>query len=248
MHADKATSRAKNIGKAAMKFAEEAELSEKENTANPSHLNVNRLKHYRQKETTRYRKTTLSKAMAESTEIQTDLTPEVKPLTFAELREKMKDPCWKNYRQLGTKKKNGKEVPNCVPEEFVAESGGEKVFTQGADHIEQYGDHSFAVYRNGVKQTFYTTLEAAKAALMNEDKSHKNPTGGLTQKGRDAYNRETGGNLQAPVTTPPSKLDPDSKAAGRRRSFCARMSGNKGPMEKDGKPTRKALALRKWNC
>jgi hypothetical protein len=77
---------------------------------------------------------------------------------------------------------------------------------------------------------------------------YKNPTGGLTQKGRDHYNRETGGNLQAPVTTPPSKLDPDSKAAGRRRSFCARMSGNSGPMEKDGKPTRKALALRKWNC
>lgn len=25
------------------------------------------------------------------------------------------DPCWKNYRQLGMKKKNGKEVPNCIP-------------------------------------------------------------------------------------------------------------------------------------
>lgn len=25
------------------------------------------------------------------------------------------DPCWKDYRQLGTKKKNGKTVPNCVP-------------------------------------------------------------------------------------------------------------------------------------
>lgn len=28
------------------------------------------------------------------------------------------DPCWKGYRQLGTKKKNGKEVPNCIPEEI----------------------------------------------------------------------------------------------------------------------------------
>ena len=26
-----------------------------------------------------------------------------------------KDPCWKGYKQYGTKKKNGKEVPNCVP-------------------------------------------------------------------------------------------------------------------------------------
>jgi len=80
-------------------------------------------------------------------------------------------------------------------------------------------------------------------------KGYKSSTGGLTQKGRDAYNRKEGSNLKAPVTTPPSKLDPDSKAAGRRRSFCARMSGVDGPMKKpNGEPTRKALALRKWNC
>lgn len=80
-------------------------------------------------------------------------------------------------------------------------------------------------------------------------KGHKSSTGGLTQKGVDAYNRETGGNLQTAVTTPPSKLKPDSKAANRRKSFCARMSGVDGPMKDDkGRPTRKALALRKWNC
>jgi len=28
--------------------------------------------------------------------------------------EKKKNPCWKNYKQIGTKKKYGKEVPNCV--------------------------------------------------------------------------------------------------------------------------------------
>jgi hypothetical protein len=80
-------------------------------------------------------------------------------------------------------------------------------------------------------------------------KGHKSSTGGLTQKGVDAYNRKTGGNLQTAVTTPPSKLDPDSKAAKRRKSFCARMSGVDGPMKDEkGRPTRKALALRKWNC
>ena len=79
-------------------------------------------------------------------------------------------------------------------------------------------------------------------------KGHKSSTGGLTQKGRDAYNAK-GANLKAPVTTPPSKLDPDSKAAKRRKSFCARMGGMEGPMKDDkGRPTRKALALRKWNC
>ena len=87
-------------------------------------------------------------------------------------------------------------------------------------------------------------LEAAVDA-----KGHKSSTGGLTQKGRNHYNRTTGSNLKAPVTTPPSKLKKGSKAANRRKSFCARMSGVKGPMKKpNGKPSRKALALRKWNC
>jgi hypothetical protein len=82
-----------------------------------------------------------------------------------------------------------------------------------------------------------------------DKKGHKSSTGGLTQKGVDAYNAKTGGNLQTAVTTPPSKLKPGSKAANRRKSFCARMGGVKGPMKDDkGRPTRKALALRKWNC
>ena len=81
-------------------------------------------------------------------------------------------------------------------------------------------------------------------------KEGKNPKGGLNQKGRDSYNRENpGSNLKAPVTTPPSKLKPGSKAAKRRKSFCARTGGMEGPMkDENGKPTRKALALRKWNC
>jgi hypothetical protein len=88
--------------------------------------------------------------------------------------------------------------------------------------------------------------EIEEAAV--DAKGHKSSTGGLTQKGRDAYNAK-GANLQAPVTTPPSELKAGSKAANRRKSFCARMGGMEGPMEKpNGEPTRKALALRKWNC
>jgi hypothetical protein len=81
-------------------------------------------------------------------------------------------------------------------------------------------------------------------------KGHKSSTGGLTQKGVDAYKRENpGSKLQTAVTTKPSKLKPGSKAAKRRKSFCARMSGVDGPMKDEkGRPTRKALALRKWNC
>lgn len=99
-----------------------------------------------------------------------------------------------------------------------------------------------------VWEKFEVVDDVALYEAAVDAKGHKSSTGGLTQKGRDAYNAK-GANLQAPVTTPPSKLKPDSKAAKRRRSFCARMGGMEGPMKDDkGRPTRKALALRKWNC
>jgi len=77
-------------------------------------------------------------------------------------------------------------------------------------------------------------------------KEHKSKTGGLTAAGRRYFKRKEGANLKPPVT---GKVKRGSKAAGRRKSFCARMSGVKGPMkDSKGRPTRKALALRKWKC
>ena len=90
-------------------------------------------------------------------------------------------------------------------------------------------------------------LTESAAWRRKEGKSKK---GGLNAKGVASYRRENpGSKLQTAVTTKPSKLKKGSKAAKRRKSFCARMGGVKGPMKKpSGKPTRKALALRKWNC
>ena len=81
-------------------------------------------------------------------------------------------------------------------------------------------------------------------------KEGQSETGGLNRKGIASYRRENpGSKLSMAVTTKPSKLKPGSKAANRRKSFCARMGGVDGPMKKpNGEPTRKALALRKWNC
>ena len=81
-------------------------------------------------------------------------------------------------------------------------------------------------------------------------KEGKSESGGLNRKGVESYRRENpGSNLQMAVTTEPSKLKKDSKAYKRRKSFCARMSGMKGALKQpNGEPTRKALALRKWNC
>ena len=81
-------------------------------------------------------------------------------------------------------------------------------------------------------------------------KEGKDPKGGLNAKGVASYRKANpGSKLKMAVTTPPSKLKAGSKDANRRKSFCARMSGVKGPMkDANGNPTRKALALKKWNC
>lgn len=61
--------------------------------------------------------------------------------------------------------------------------------------------------------------------------------GGLTAKGRKKYNAATGSNLKAPVT---GKVKPGSKAAKRRKSFCARSRGWTGERGK--------AARRRWRC
>lgn len=93
-------------------------------------------------------------------------------------------------------------------------------------------------------------FELLSEAAAWKTKKGKNKNGGLNAKGVASYRREhPGSKLQTAVTTKPSKLKKGSKAAKRRKSFCARMGGVKGPMKKpNGKPTRKALALKKWNC
>tara|TARA_E500000318_G_scaffold81162_1_gene76377 strand:+ start:609 stop:896 length:288 start_codon:yes stop_codon:yes gene_type:complete len=75
-------------------------------------------------------------------------------------------------------------------------------------------------------------------------KEHKNPKGGLTAAGRAYFKRKEGANLKPPVSDKPAA---GSKRMARKVSFAARFAGMKGPMkDKKGRPTRKALALRRW--
>lgn len=77
-------------------------------------------------------------------------------------------------------------------------------------------------------------------------KEGKNPEGGLNAKGRASL-RAQGHNIKPPVSAKQAAKSP--KAAARRKSFCVRMSGMPGPMKDEkGRPTRKALSLRKWEC
>ena len=89
-------------------------------------------------------------------------------------------------------------------------------------------------------------MRKRKSVNLSVGRGEKSKKGGLTAKGRAKYNRATGSNLKAPVTKK-KNLTPKEKA--RRKSFCARMKGVKGPLkDSKGRPTRKALALRRWRC
>jgi hypothetical protein len=84
-------------------------------------------------------------------------------------------------------------------------------------------------------------------------KEGKNPSGGLNKKGVESYRRENpGSKLKTAVTTKPSKLKKGSKAANRRKSFCARMGGMKksrtSAKTANDPDSRINKALRKWNC
>ena len=70
---------------------------------------------------------------------------------------------------------------------------------------------------------------------------------GMTQKGVDAVNRKTGGNLQTAVT---GKVKPGSKAAKRRKSYCARSAGQMKKFPKAAKDPNSRLrqARRRWKC
>ena len=101
-----------------------------------------------------------------------------------------------------------------------------------------------------IKKDGTSLKNGGKVSPAWQRKEGKNPAGGLNAKGVASYRAANpGSKLKMAVTTKPSKLKAGSKAAGRRKSFCARMSGVKGPAKKpNGEPTRKTLALRKWNC
>ena len=84
--------------------------------------------------------------------------------------------------------------------------------------------------------------EGGKVTPAWQRKEGKSESGGLNQKGRDSYNRKTGGNLKAP----------QPEGGSRRDSFCARMGGMKKKLTSkktaNDPNSRINKALKKWKC
>jgi hypothetical protein len=186
--------------------------------------------------------------------------------------------CWPGKHAEGTKKgKNGGLVRNCVPNESVDEAANAaqqaaiavnmKKHHQKPKHMTE--DEQFDIIEDMVEHlaeeqgvdsdTIWDLFESVSdEELLIETAawqkaSGKNKNGGLNKKGVASYRREhPGSKLQTAVTTKPSKLKKGSKAAKRRKSFCARMKGMKkhrtSAKTAHDPNSRINKSLRKWNC
>ena len=109
-------------------------------------------------------------------------------------------------------------------------------------------------YPNCVKKEETEVVREDDMKGMSVKSGHKRPTksgAGMTKKGVEAYRRRNpGSKLKTAVTTPPSKLKAGSKAANRRKSYCARSAGQMKKFPKAAKDPNSRLrqARRRWNC
>jgi len=143
-------------------------------------------------------------------------------------------------------------------EGFITESYTESYLNEQFDVVEQFIER--LAQRHGVdSDAIWEDLEHVsdiELLQLSEDwqkVNKRDKTDGMSSKAVKAYRRENpGSKLKTAVTTKPSKLKKGSKAAKRRKSFCARMSGMKrahasAKTKRDpDSPINKAL--RRWNC
>jgi hypothetical protein len=191
------------------------------------------------------------------------------------VKQRLDPKCWKGKHKEGTKVKGGVRVNNCVPNEDIEEAGSAaqqaaiainmKKHHKKPKNEDVYTEEELNLLFDSLEEMFesmdihednydaFTDENILSEAAAWQKKSGKNKNGGLNKKGVASYRREhPGSKLQTAVTTKPSKLKKGSKAAKRRKSFCARMKGMKksrtGAKTKRDPNSRINKSLRKWNC
>ena len=94
-------------------------------------------------------------------------TKKAKKKTPGEVDEN-KGPCWPGYKQVGTKMKNGKMVPNCVPT-------NEKIEVAQDPDIDDRKGSQPATFQKGIKSKSTKAARDAHFKKMTKRKDHKNP-------------------------------------------------------------------------
>lgn len=112
----------------------------------------------------------------------------------------------------------------------IAEGSGEKMRKPGSA-----GAPTAEAFKAAAKTAKHKDGGGVSLAIGRGEKLPASKGAGLTEKGREKYNRETGSHLKAP----------QPQGGPRRDSFCARMA----PVAKKSEEGSRARAsMKRWNC
>lgn len=101
-------------------------------------------------------------------------------LPFVSEKSEMEDnPCWDGYTMVGTKMKNGKEVPNCVPNDSLDEADykGKDVELDKPKRSNEKGDKKYYVYtkndKGNVIKVSFGDVKGGLSAKINDEAARK---------------------------------------------------------------------------
>ena len=132
---------------------------------------------------------------------------------------KKKNPCLKNYKMIGTKKKAGKEVPNCVP-------SNESTIIPFQTWLEEKDKKPYKDY--------------------NKEKNH--PEGGLSRKEAKKQGIKAGIDTKKEASKKGGFSKLSDKTQKRRKSFCARMCKAGTSKSRNDPNSKQRAALKVWGC
>lgn len=159
------------------------------------------------------------------------------------------DPCWTGYKQIGMKKKGGKKVPNCVPEEYT---GAEKVSKNKNDTSSRFdATTSLAnIYKGDtpgqMKDSSLSTIKRviAEATYKGKTVPLNKPMAGDVKKSKVFVDPDGDGKAQK-VNFGDKNMSIKKDQPGRKRSYCAR-SGGQGNLT--DKTSANYWSRKAWDC
>jgi hypothetical protein len=154
----------------------------------------------------------------------------------------MKKPIYDKPRPKGLGKSKPLTSSQKSKAKAMAKKGG-RPYPNMVDNIRASKmEHGGQIPTIDARNRTQTYAEGGKVTPAWQRKEGKSESGGLNQKGRDSYNKKTGGNLKAP----------QPEGGSRKKSFCARMGGMKKKLTSkktaNDPNSRINKALKKWKC
>lgn len=176
----------------------------------------------------------------------------------AELDEDLFEACWKNYKQIGMKKKGNRTVPNCVPANESKETaekqsddpnksssrfeGTKKLTKNYKENTPGQRSKTLNKIKEVVKESFELEEATYKGKKVSLNKPFRTPGG---PKKSAVYVDPDGDGKAKIVRFGDPKLSIKKDQPARKRSYCARSSGQGNLTKKD---SANYWSRRAWDC